>query len=55
MLRLDLICFTNSGISAARITSVRPMIDSAQAAPDVGSGRPGSTARASPTSTTEMA
>ena len=30
MLRLDLICLTNSGISAARITSVRQMIDSAQ-------------------------
>ena len=32
MFRLDLICLTNSGISAARITRVRPMIDSAQAA-----------------------
>ena len=30
MLRLDLICLTNSGISAARITRVRPMIDSTQ-------------------------
>ena len=36
MLRCDLICLTNSGISTARITSVRPMIDSAQAAPDAG-------------------
>ena len=31
MLRLDLICLTNSGISSARITRVSPMIDSAQA------------------------
>ena len=40
MLRLDLICRTNSGISAARITRVRPMIDSAQAAPLFGPGVP---------------
>ena len=37
MLRLDLICLTNSGISAARITSVRPMIDSTQVPPPSGS------------------
>ena len=37
MLRLDLICLTNSGISAARMMRVRPMIDSAQAAPPDGS------------------
>ena len=36
MLRLDLICLTNSGISAARMTRVRPMIDSTQAMPDSG-------------------
>ena len=36
MLRLDLICLTNSGISAARIVSVRPMIDSAHEAPEAG-------------------
>src|SRR4029079_14053479 len=37
MFRLDLICLTNSGISAARITTVRPMIDSTHAAPPSGS------------------
>ena len=37
MLRDALICFTNSGISSTRITSVRPMIDSAQDAPPSGS------------------
>ncbi len=36
MFRLDLICRTNSGIRAARITSVRPTIDSAQDHPDSG-------------------
>ena len=34
MLRLDLICLTNSGISAARMTRVRPMIDRAHEAPE---------------------
>ena len=34
MLRLDLICLTNSGISAARMTRVRPMIESTQAMPE---------------------
>ncbi len=33
MLRCDLICFTNSGISRIRITMVRPTIDSAHAQP----------------------
>ena len=37
MLRLDLICLTNSGISAVRMTRVRPMIDSTQAIPVSGS------------------
>ena len=37
MLRLDLICLTNNGISIARTTSVRPMIDSAQVPPASGS------------------
>ena len=37
MSRLALICLTNSGIRAARMTSVRPMIDSAHAAPPSGS------------------
>ena len=37
MFRLDLICLTNSGISAIRMTRVSPMIDSAQAAPPAGS------------------
>ncbi len=37
MLRLALICFTNSGIRAARMTMVRPMIDSAHEAPPSGS------------------
>ena len=36
MFRLDLICLTNSGISAARTTRVRPTIDSTQAAPPSG-------------------
>ena len=36
MLRLDLICLTNSGISAARMTRVRPMIDSTHASPPPG-------------------
>ena len=35
MLRLDLICLTKSGISNARMTTVRPTIDSAHAAPEV--------------------
>ena len=34
MLRLDLICFTNSGISEARTTRVNPTIDRAQEAPE---------------------
>ncbi len=34
MFRLDLICLTNSGINAARITSVRPMMESTHEAPD---------------------
>ncbi len=37
MFRLDLICFTNSGISAIRMTNVRPMIDNAHDAPPSGS------------------
>ena len=37
MFRLDLICLTNSGISAARMTRVRPMIDRAHDAPPSGS------------------
>ena len=37
MFRLALICLTNSGIRQARMTMVRPMIDSAQAAPPSGS------------------
>ena len=37
MLRLDLICLTNSGISMARTTRVSPMIDSAQVPPASGS------------------
>ncbi len=36
MLRLDLICLTNSGISAARTTRVRPTIDRAQVTPPSG-------------------
>ena len=36
MLRLDLICLTNSGISAARTVRVRPMIDSTQVPPPSG-------------------
>ena len=36
MFRLDLICFTNSGISAARTIRVRPMIDSTQVCTAVG-------------------
>ena len=36
MLRLDLICLTNSGISAARITTVSPTMDSTQAQPEDG-------------------
>ena len=55
MLRLDLICLTNSGISAARITSVRPTIDSTQAAP-LSAGKTWlRTALCQPISTAEMA
>jgi hypothetical protein len=36
MFRLDLICFTNSGINAARITTVNPMIDSTHENPEAG-------------------
>ncbi len=36
MFRLDLICLTNSGIRAARTTSVSPMIESTHAAPPSG-------------------
>ena len=34
MLRLDLICLTNSGISSARMTIVSPTIDSAHEIPE---------------------
>ena len=54
MFRLDLICFTNSGISAARITRVSPMIDSAQPAPPDGE-RTVLRTWWKPTSTTEIA
>ena len=55
MLRLALICRTKSGISAARMTTVRPMIDSAHAAPLSG-GRPSVVnSRCHRTSTNEMA
>ena len=37
MLRLDLICLTNSGISIARTTRVSPTIDRAQVPPASGS------------------
>ena len=40
MFRLDLICFTNSGISAARMTRVSPMIESTQAMPVSGPKMP---------------
>ena len=53
MLRLDLICFTNSGISAIRMTSVSPMIDSTQAKPDVGPKMPPNSLW-KPTSTAEI-
>ena len=56
MLRLDLICLTNSGIRAARMISVRPMIDSAQAAPPVsGRARGSSTALCHPIKMKEIA
>ena len=54
MLRLDLICLTNSGISAARITSVSPMIDSTQAMP-VSSRKSWPNTLCQPISTAEMA
>ena len=54
MLRLDLICLTNSGISAARITRVRPMIESTQAAP-LSAGRTWLHTLCQPISTAEMA
>jgi hypothetical protein len=53
MLRLDLICFTKSGISAARMTRVRKMMDSAQDAPLSGPKIAPKT-RCQPTSTTEI-
>ncbi len=40
MLRLDLICLTNSGISAIRMTRVRQMIDSTHAIPVSGPKTP---------------
>ena len=53
MLRLDLICLTNSGISAIRITRVSPMIDSTQATPDASPKIPPNSLW-KPTSTAEM-
>ena len=53
MLRLDLICFTKSGISAIRITRVSPMIDSTQATPVSGPKMPPNSLW-KPTSTAEM-
>ena len=55
MLRLDLICLTNSGISAIRITRVRPMIERAHAAPPDGSKPDPLHSLWKPTSTTEIA
>ena len=54
MLRLDLICLTNSGISAARITTVRPMIDSTHDMPP-SSGRTRLKSQCQPSSTAETA
>ena len=54
MLRLDLICFTKSGISAARITSVRPTIDSVHDSPPLGSRPSRSNSLCQPISTAEM-
>ena len=54
MLRLDLICLTNSGISAMRITSVSPMIDSTHAIPVSRAEDSNRTACGKPTSTAEM-
>ena len=54
MFRLDLICFTNSGISAARTVSVRPMIDSTQMPPLSGSMPSSSNIQCHATSTAEI-
>ena len=55
MLRLDLICLTNSGISTARTTSVRPMIDSAQVPPASGSSPSSLKSQCQPTMIAETA
>ena len=55
MLRLDLICLTNSGIKAARTVRVRPMIDSTQTRPLSPSSPIESSAQCHATSTAEMA
>jgi hypothetical protein len=56
MFRLDLICLTNSGISAARTVRVRPMIESTQVEPPSGSiCRISVSAQCQATRTAEMA
>ena len=54
MLRLDLICLTNSGINAARISTVSPMIDSTHDMPPSSSRPTKVQTSCQPTSATEM-